>query len=770
MRRVGIWTAALVLLPLIASCQRQETVPPLEEGPADLLFPQLAERWDEAVPLGNGVLGGLLWQRDGRLRLAIDRIDLWDLRLQEEMHGPDHTFQRLYDWWRADQYDEAAALRDALRRYPYPTKIPGAAVEWDIAALGDVESVHLFLEPAVCEVRWSSGTVLQLFLHAERDVGWFRFSGLDAELEPELLAPAYQGSGEAVDGANQSRGSLTRLGYPAPAIARDGRTWSYRQETSLGNGYDVFLEWRQSSPNVVEGAWSIAGRTTGQPAAAREPVSAALDRGWATDLRDHRGWWQTWWSKSSLSLPDPVIERHWYREMYKFGASAGHGTVPISLQSVWTADNGELPPWAGDFHHDLNTQLSYWPAYAGNHLEQERTFVDWLWRVRPEAERYTARFFGVEGLAFPGVTDIDGRLMGGWWQYSHNPTVAAWLGTHFYEHWRYSMDEEFLRDRAYPWIMAAARFFNRFSIVGEDGLRRFPLSSSPEINDDRADAWFERSTNFDLSLVRWTFVKAEEMALALGLDEDARAWAARLREWPDLALAEDDGRLLVAPDYPLPYSHRHHSHLLAIHPLGLVDAADGDDALRTIRASLAELDRFGTSAWVGYSFSWLASLRARAGDGRGAAEALRIFAEAFCSPNTFHLNGDQTRSGYSNYTYRPFTLEGNFAFAAGVMEMLLQSHNGLVRVFPAVPDEWRDVSFEHLRAAGAFLVSAERRNGTTVHIEVLSEKGGELRLLDPWPDTATRVAGLDQGTLLEDGPVIRIRTTPGDRFTVEAQR
>ncbi|MBU4255364.1 MAG: hypothetical protein KJ727_12285 [Acidobacteria bacterium] len=760
------------MLPVILflfSCRGKTAVPAFESGPADLSFPQLADRWDEGIPLGNGVLGGLLWSREGRMRLAIDRIDLWDLRLQEEMHGPDHTFRSLYNLWKNDEYEKAIAFRDRLRRLPYPTKIPGAALEWDTSALGDVESVHLFLEPAVCRVCWSGGAELHLFIHAEKEVGWFRFTGLEADLDPELLAPDYSGTGEASEAEDQAGGHLSRLGYPAPVIARDGREWSYGQETSLEDGYDIFIRWRRPSPGLVEGCWSITRREKDEPSTVRVPVVEALSRGFSGDLKDHLRWWEEYWNKSSLSLPDPVIEGHWYREMYKFGACTGLSSIPISLQSVWTADNGQLPPWAGDFHHDLNTQLSYWPAYTGNHLKEEQAFVDWLWAVKPEAERYTEQFFQSRGLAFPGVTDIEGRAMGGWWQYSHNPTVAAWLGTHFYWHWRYSMDEDFLRDRAYPWIKASAEFFDDFSIIDNDGRRRFLLSSSPEINDDSPEAWFVRITNFDLALVRWTYIKAEEMALALGQKEEASMWSGRLREWPELALAEDDGRLLIAPEYPLPYSHRHFSHLMAIHPLGLIDDARGEDDLRVIEASLAELDRLGTSAWVGYSWSWLACLRARAGDGQGAAEALRIFAEAFCSPNTFHLNGDQSGMGYSNYTYRPFTLEGNFAFAAGVMEMLLQSHNGLLRVFPAVPDEWDNLSFDKLRAAGAFLVSAERRDGRTERIQIFSEKGGDVRILDPWPDGRTRLSGLGGSSLIEDGRIIRIRTRAGDRITLSRQ-
>jgi hypothetical protein len=121
-------------------------------------------------------------------------------------------------------------------------------------------------------------------------------------------------------------------------------------------------------------------------------------------------------------------------------------------------------------------------------------------------------------------------------------------------------------------------------------------------------------------------------------------------------------------------------------------------------------------------------MKARAKDGDGAAKALQIFAKAFCSINSFHVNGDQTKSGYSGMTYRPFTLEGNFAFAAGVQEMLLQSHAGFIELFPAVPDGWKDVSFQTLRAEGAYLISATRQNGLTKTITITSEKGGTVKL------------------------------------------
>ncbi|MGZ3750502.1 MAG: glycoside hydrolase family 95-like protein, partial [Mucilaginibacter sp.] len=143
-----------------------------------------------------------------------------------------------------------------------------------------------------------------------------------------------------------------------------------------------------------------------------------------------------------------------------------------------------------------------------------------------------------------------------------------------------------------------------------------------------------------------------------------------------------------------------------------------------IKNSIHLLDSIGPAYWCGYSYSWLANMKARAKDGDGAAKDLQIFAKAFCSVNSFHLNGDQTKSGYSKYQYRPFTLEGNFAFAAGLQEMLIQSYAGFIEIMPAVPDAWKNVGFENLRTEGAFLVSAAKKNGLISFIRIKSEKGG----------------------------------------------
>ena len=767
-------------LTLAAACTPRGYGDRLPAPRHDLVFAALAPTWDEGVPLGNGMLGALVWKKEKSLRMSLDRADLWDLRPVAEFSRPEFRFAWVKDHVLKQDYDPVHRMGDVpYDRDPAPTKIPAAALEFNIAALGEVESVKLSVAEAVCRVKWKSGAKLMTFVHATEPVGWFQFEGLPGTIRPKLVPPAFEAAVPASDAEKNSLTgkSLASLGYPEPELAMDQTPFRYHQEAWGGLSYDVAVDWDLPDGGVFTGVWSVSSRYpereggtpgAGAPQFAPDTVAGALKRTLAEDLRSHLAWWKAYWAKSKVELPDPVLEKQWYLETYKFGAASRRGAPPITLQAVWTADDGGLPPWKGDFHNDLNTQLSYWPCYSGNRLEEGLAFLDWLWAIKPRCEEYTKLYFGVEGLNVPGVATLDGSPMGGWIQYSLGPTVSAWLAHHFWLHWRYSNDKAFLEERAYPYLKAVAVFLDNISERRPDGRRKLPLSSSPEINDNRIDAWFQETTNFDLALIRWLYGAAAIMADELGLADEAGRWRTVLGEWPDLALAEDDGRLLVAPGYPLKESHRHFSHLMAIHPLGLVDPSGGEADRRTVRSSLAELDRLGPDGWCGYSYSWLGNMAARAGDGEKAARALRTFAECFCLPNSFHANGDQTKSGKSKFTYRPFTLEGNFAFAAGIQEMLLQGHAGAVRVFPAVPASWADARFESFRTEGAFLVSARKRAGRVVEVRVMSEKGGRLRLENPFAGGYAS-SGLAEGRVRDAGNIIEADMRPGESLSLQAR-
>ncbi len=530
--KIVIFACFLILL---ASCSTHENDSGLLPGKSsDLKFDTLARTWDEAIPLGNGMLGALIWEKDNKLRFSLDRADLWDLRPMQNLDRPEWKFSWVKEQWEKNNYTAVQNMFDApYDRNPAPSKIPGGALEFDISSFGEVRSVELNLQKAICLIKWKNGITLETFVSAENPVGWFRLKGAESIPYPEFIAPAYNNEEQSGTDNSHSGQDLRLLGYPAGEISSDSNSITYNQKGWGGFKYQANVRWKMIG-NTLEGCWSISSDFPGQKAGANatEQTLAAMSPGFEKSLSDHSSWWMNFWRQSGISLPDSVLQKQWYLEMYKLGAATGNGAPPISLQAVWTADNGKLPPWKGDFHHDLNTQLSYWPSYSSNHLQQESGFISWLEKNKPEFERYTKQYFQVSGLNVPGVTTLTGQPMGGWIQYSFGPTVSSWLAHHFYLHWRYTMDREFLEKEAYPWISEVAKYLENLSVTGSDGLRRLPLSSSPEIYNNSREAWFTDITNFDLGLVRWTFDKASELAGELGKTDEAQHWKTILSQWP----------------------------------------------------------------------------------------------------------------------------------------------------------------------------------------------------------------------------------------------
>ncbi|MDE7236410.1 MAG: glycoside hydrolase family 95 protein, partial [Paramuribaculum sp.] len=186
------------------------------------MFDSLATRWDEAVPLGNATVGALVWRNGDRLRMSLDRTDLWDLRASDSLSGPNYSFEWVKEHIRRGDYSPVQKKMDL----PYdieaaPSKIPGAALEFDIAALGKPRSVRLSLADAACEVIWPSGVRLVTFVHAGAPVGWYEFTNLpDSVLPaPVIVAPVYSVPNDS-RGTDQSGAALGRLGYEQGTIER----------------------------------------------------------------------------------------------------------------------------------------------------------------------------------------------------------------------------------------------------------------------------------------------------------------------------------------------------------------------------------------------------------------------------------------------------------------------------------------------------------------------------------------------------------------------
>ncbi|WP_186758109.1 glycosyl hydrolase family 95 catalytic domain-containing protein [Echinicola salinicaeni] len=760
------------LLLLIFSLTIIACSPPVEKRispnkdltPYNLNYDYLPTTWDEGLPLGNGEIGALIWQNKENLRMSLDHVDLWDLRKMENLEGEEYKFTWVKEQWEKDEYRKVQQLFDVpYNRAPAPSKIPGGALEFKTDILGEVTNSSLDIASATGKVEWSSGASLSTYVHADQPIGWFKLEGINTkDITPKLITPTYNIPGESKEDSPVTGQDLRRLGYPQGKIEKLASGITYTQPGWDGFEYQITVRWK-NTPDGLEGCWAITTNMEGQENDSKKLTEEAIAEGLDKSIPNHLEWWAKYWNKSSIQVPDSVLQKQWYLEQYKFGSAARENTPPISLQAVWTADNGKLPPWKGDFHHDLNTQLSYWPSYTANHLDLAKGYLNWLWENYPTFKTYTETYYETNGINVPGVGTLTGAPMGGWIQYAFGPTVSAWLSHHFYLHWRYSMDRKFLEEEAYPWFKEVAIYLDEISEKSENGQRKLPISASPEMHNNSRKAWFGETTNFDLANIRFAYTKAAELAKELGLEEDAKKWEGILSEWPDFAI--DETGMMVAPGESLNTSHRHFSHLMAIHPLSLINWSDGDEAQKTIKNTIENLKTTGSSAWVGYSFSWLGNLQARMLDGESAAKTLRIFATSFCLPNSFHVNGDQSGKGYSNFTYRPFTLEGNFAFAAGLQEMLIQSHEDFIRLFPAIPNDWETASFNGFLAQGGFEISADKTSHDEIKAVIAAPKGGNLKIINPFDEDC-----MANGKPLAKGKVITIDMTPDESLELSFKK
>lgn len=628
----------------------------------------------------------------------------------------------------------------------YPTKLPAGRLEVTLDGGRPVRSFSLDLGTAVGAAALSAGNV-EAFFSAVDPVAVIRIPG--STVAWRILPPA----------------AVKLLGYsPAQERSQGDLKW-YLQTATAGSAYAVVAGSRKSGDGIEIAVAITSTMDAPDPVAlGRQRVEKALALGYARLLAPHVAWWRRFWEQSRVRVPDPAVQLHYDETQYFYGAASRRGAPPMPLQGVWTADEGGLPPWHGDYHHDLNTQLPYWAYLAAGHFEEGSAFLDLMWNLLPEHRRFARSFYAAPGASVPGVMTLNGKAMGGWGQYSLSPTAGAWVAQSFYLQWRYTMDRKFLADRAYPYCEEIATCLEALLRPGPDGKLKLPLSSSPEIYDNTLRAWLTPNSNHDLALLRWLFGALIEMAPAAGRAPATGRWQGVFNRLDDLSCEGAQGPLLLAPGEPLAESHRHHAHLMAIHPMGLLHVEGSERDRAIIDASLRQLDALGTSAWRGYSFVWLAAMAARVGQPDRALRNLQIYLDGFITRNGFHVNGDFKGKGYVQERFRPFTIEGNFAAAQTVHEMLLQSWGDTVRVFPAVPREWSDASFDNLRAEGAFAVSARREGGRTASVTIKANQNGRLRLRDPfagakavWNRRGVSRRGADYECALTRGQVLEGR-------------
>ena len=733
---------------------------------ADLLrYRQPAANWNEALPIGNGRLGGMVFGDPQADHIQLNEDTVWAGE-KRDRNNPEaaKSLPEIRRLLFAGMPHEAELLADKTI-ISTPPRLPPYQTMGDLRIGSKPGSVsdyrrELDLDTAIARVTYRAGDAnytREYFSSAADQVMVVRLT-CDKPHHIDISATLSR----EIDAKTRFSGA-DRIVLEGEAIARDAR---HDQERPVGVKFQTVLLASQEGGKIAtsgNGLWIedansatlfLAASTSFKPRDIEHDLLSAK-RPYEELKARHIADYQKLFKRVKLSLgtapaPDlPTDERlkrvaagaedlRLVEQYFQFGrylliSCSRPGAMAATLQGLW---NDKLDPsWDSKYTININTEMNYWPAEVTNLSELHEPLFDLIDLARPDGRRIAKAIYGAHGFVLHHNTDIwgdavpiDGVGSGIW------AMGGAWLSLHEWDHYDFTRDRQFLASRGYPVMKEAAEFLLDYLVDDGKGHLLTGPSISPENTYKLPNGVTARlcmGPYMDTEITRQLFTRVIDASAILGIDADFRA---KVKAAMDRLPAFQIGQYGQLQEWMEDYEekepgHRHISQLFALHPGNQITPRGTPELAKAARATLERRLANG-GGHTGWSRAWIINFWARLEDGDKAGENVTALLGKSTFPNMLDA-------------HPPFQIDGNFGGTAGIAEMLLQSHAGEISILPALPKSWSTGSVKGLHARGAVEVDIDWKDGKATRVALRSPiaAGHKVRFADGRVETVKLAAG-----------------------------